>query len=877
MPLIHVFSIRSLSPSGWHVSVDVTMPDPPIYAKVFEEDTVRLLRAPLTALGVVSRTWHDLEDEETGDLLLPRGHVAVNWLGIGPAWHHQDELEVVDRSLNVGDVCKRRYADAQSGTVVKVESSLELEHAFLDEKLSSVPTTQVVNGLEFLDGKPVAFENWLGLIEEYIPSITVQLANDSIVTVADSFDLRLYNTDEDDPDMEPLYIGHKVSTVKGNLRRGKWKRGRYDAAVPPVGTIVEVEALAVLVRWVTFNPADKFAGEVHEPPSHFHKDQFHRLHLVTEVDEISSYQVGDRVQLVAEAARRLIPGRVELHPRRRCDVNVYIVTSTSTRVSIQWQDTSISHHDAKDLLPYLNVDERDIWPGEFAWSAKVAKELTGPASLSYGIVRSVDAAARVCDVVWHADWDAKLPKHIAEQQHSLYEIETHESFAFRRGDLCYIGYDLRDMWRKAGSPNLSLDMIDAFAKLQGMTASQDEVNNLRHAMRVNGSPKMLRFLQLLNDAITKPTDPDAWFGQILDFDAEGNALVLVGYAIDMPPVNVSIERLRMLRLDSFEDEDSTFDWAQESTDYSEWTDADDDEELEDIDPVTDDAWSTESDASDPVSPVLPVAKEETDGGTEWPVRFSNLDDPPPGHHFIHLQSNNANMARIHREHRIIQTSLPENIFVTTYASRLDLMRVLVIGNSNTPYAYAPFLFDIHFPSNFPHEPPLAFFYSWTQGMGRLNPNLYENGRICLSLLGTWHSRDESEGWTKNSTILQILISLQSLVLVREPYFNEAGFDVYINTAEAEHNSQIFSERAYMLSQIAIAHLLESRPMDPEAKINHLYIDPNGPGLLGKAIENLRLAIAGHALPLLGVGKLSEGALSVLRRTLESLQPWEPRR
>jgi hypothetical protein len=68
----------------------------------------------------------------------------------------------------------------------------------------------------------------------------------------------------------------------------------------------------------------------------------------------------------------------------------------------------------------------------------------------------------------------------------------------------------------------------------------------------------------------------------------------------------------------------------------------------------------------------------------------------------------------------------EGILVRTYESRLDLMRVLILGPKNTPYENAPFLFDFSLAGGFPSEPPEAFFHSWTPGGsgGRVNPNLY---------------------------------------------------------------------------------------------------------------------------------------------------------
>lgn len=56
-------------------------------------------------------------------------------------------------------------------------------------------------------------------------------------------------------------------------------------------------------------------------------------------------------------------------------------------------------------------------------------------------------------------------------------------------------------------------------------------------------------------------------------------------------------------------------------------------------------------------------------------------------------------------------------------------------------------------------------------MGRRHEcrNLYEEGKVCLSILGTW-TGDRSESWSATrSSLLQAFVSIQGLVLVKEPY------------------------------------------------------------------------------------------------------------
>lgn len=122
----------------------------------------------------------------------------------------------------------------------------------------------------------------------------------------------------------------------------------------------------------------------------------------------------------------------------------------------------------------------------------------------------------------------------------------------------------------------------------------------------------------------------------------------------------------------------------------------------------------------------------------------------------------------------MQSSLPEGVFVRTWEDRLDILRVLIIGPRETPYELAPFLIDFYFGGDFPMKPPKAYFHSWTNGVGRVNPNLYEDGNICLSLLGTWPGDDGKDTWSATgSTMLQIIVSILGLVLVKEPYYSES--------------------------------------------------------------------------------------------------------
>lgn len=275
-----------------------------------------------------------------------------------------------------------------------------------------------------------------------------------------------------------------------------------------------------------------------------------------------------------------------------------------------------------------------------------------------------------------------------------------------------------------------------------------------------------------------------------------------------------------------------------------------------------------------------------------PASFAILDtEPPQDHHFLSNPTDltASRMRRIQKEHKILNSSLPDGIFVRTWEARLDLLRVLIIGPAKTPYELAPFVMDFRFGPSFPLSPPDAYFHSWTNGIGRINPNLYEDGKICLSLLGTWPADAKNEGWSSNrSSMLQILVSLMGLVLVKEPYYNEAGFDALVGSDESRVTSAQYSERALVMAKGFVRHALRHPVGGLEVVVDWLYLPGPGerPQLLKKILETSREIVrrseakddmSGEAVvrPALAsseeVTRVSSGALVLLRKHVLALE------
>ena len=120
----------------------------------------------------------------------------------------------------------------------------------------------------------------------------------------------------------------------------------------------------------------------------------------------------------------------------------------------------------------------------------------------------------------------------------------------------------------------------------------------------------------------------------------------------------------------------------------------------------------------------------------------------------------------------------ENIYYKHDEDNISLGYALLVGSKYTPYEYGYYFFKFKFPDDYPYNPPIVEFLT-NDGIMRFNPNLYTNGKVCLSILNTW----QGESWTSCCTISSILLTLMS-ILNDNPLLNEPGIrDNDINIAK----------------------------------------------------------------------------------------------
>ncbi|KAG0614322.1 hypothetical protein M758_6G168100 [Ceratodon purpureus] len=277
----------------------------------------------------------------------------------------------------------------------------------------------------------------------------------------------------------------------------------------------------------------------------------------------------------------------------------------------------------------------------------------------------------------------------------------------------------------------------------------------------------------------------------------------------------------------------------------------------------------------------------TESGSDTRVsmfaNFKHFDivSDPSDHHYVGetAQASQRRWAKkIQSEWSILEKNLPDTIYVRVYEERMDLLRAVILGAPGTPYHDGLFVFDLYLPPDYPQTPPQAYYHS---GGLRLNPNLYENGKVCLSLLNTWSGRGTEVWDPQESSILQVLVSIQGLVLNTKPYFNEAGYDRQVGTLEGEKNSVVYNENSFLLSCKSMLYLIRRPPMHFEDLIRQNFL-VKGAGLLrscdaylqgapvGSLVENKNTSTLADT-ELVGADKSSAGFKLMLTKLVLKLK------
>ena len=175
-------------------------------------------------------------------------------------------------------------------------------------------------------------------------------------------------------------------------------------------------------------------------------------------------------------------------------------------------------------------------------------------------------------------------------------------------------------------------------------------------------------------------------------------------------------------------------------------------------------------------------------------------------------STKAVITQIQNLNSSIPVHINSSIFCIVNENNFYQMKILITGPKDTPYDCGAFIFDMYLPKSFPNEPPKMTLLTTGGGQVRFNPNLYKNGKVCLSILNTWNGSADEKWQPEISTIQAVLISIQSFIFVENPYFNEPGYEANLGTRKGDNLNKKYNDdiRFYTL-KYAINENLKNLP------------------------------------------------------------------
>lgn len=169
--------------------------------------------------------------------------------------------------------------------------------------------------------------------------------------------------------------------------------------------------------------------------------------------------------------------------------------------------------------------------------------------------------------------------------------------------------------------------------------------------------------------------------------------------------------------------------------------------------------------------------------------------------YEHEEPSPQSLHRARRDIMDIYAQPPPGVFIAPEENNITKIHALVLGPFDTPYEGGFFHFLLKCPPDYPIQPPRVRLMTTDQGRVRFNPNLYSNGKVCLSILGTW----VGPAWSPAQCIASVLISIQSL-MNENPYYNEPGFETERWPGEVGRYNDIIQHETI---RVAVCNMVEA--------------------------------------------------------------------
>ena len=118
---------------------------------------------------------------------------------------------------------------------------------------------------------------------------------------------------------------------------------------------------------------------------------------------------------------------------------------------------------------------------------------------------------------------------------------------------------------------------------------------------------------------------------------------------------------------------------------------------------------------------------------------------------------NISIKRLMRELADFDKTNDNPNFMISHGENIYNIQVIIIGPEKTPYENGIFGFKIECDEFYPRVPPKMKILTTNKGLTRFNPNFYANGKVCVSMLGTFGTITWSPILTIEKNIIRSIV------------------------------------------------------------------------------------------------------------------------
>jgi ubiquitin-protein ligase len=162
----------------------------------------------------------------------------------------------------------------------------------------------------------------------------------------------------------------------------------------------------------------------------------------------------------------------------------------------------------------------------------------------------------------------------------------------------------------------------------------------------------------------------------------------------------------------------------------------------------------------------------------------------------------------------------------------------VFGPQDSPYEDCPMVYRFELPKPFPFDSPKVTFHTH-DGRTRFHPNMYVDGKCCLSILGTW----SGPPWASTMRISTILVTLQSL-MDNDPLRHEPGYSSGTRDDVCKMYTCAVEVACIRYCLHRVEELQKGKPLPVPLQPFQAQFQERIPGMLGRFVKRLEARMEG---------------------------------